>query len=178
MAEAITIARPYAQAAFECASEQRALQEWSEQLALLSAIVVDPKMVGLIDNPELTEAQQAGLLISIGADHLNGKCDNFIRLLAENQRLKLLPEIAALFERQRREAEGTLQAELITALPATEEQQARIIEGLKQRLGKKIELACSTDPSLLGGGIIRAGDLVIDGSVRGKLERLENTLSH
>jgi len=178
MAEAITIARPYAQAAFQYAAASHALPDWAAMLELLSAIVVDPEMDSLIDNPQLTETQQADLLITIGGERLNENGHNFIRLLAENRRLKLLPEIAALFEVQRRQAEGTVQATLVTAYPASAEQQAQVIAGLKRRLGKEIELECTTDASLLGGAIIRAGDLVIDGSVRGKLERLGNTLSH
>jgi F-type H+-transporting ATPase subunit delta len=98
--------------------------------------------------------------------------------LAEYRRLKLLPEIAALFEIQRREAEKSVRAELITAFPVTEAQKASVATALKQRLEREIELECTTDAALLGGAIIRAGDLVIDGSVRGKLERLGNSLSH
>ena len=178
MAEAITIARPYAQAAFQYAEASRTLPDWVDMLELLSAIVVDPEMETLIDNPQLTETQQADLLIAIGGERFNQKCHNFIRLLAENRRLKLVPEIAALFEIQRREAEGTVKASLVTAYPASATQQEEVIAGLKRRLGKEIELECTTDASLLGGAIIRAGDLVIDGSVRGKLERLGTTLSH
>jgi F-type H+-transporting ATPase subunit delta len=178
MAEAITIARPYAQAAFQFAESTRTLPDWSDMLHLLAAIVVTPEMDSLVENPQLTETQQANLLIAIGGERLNEKCHNFIRILAENRRLKRLPEIAALFEMQRREAEGTVKASLVTAYPASVEQQEQVIAGLKRRLGKEIELECTTDATLLGGAIIRAGDLVIDGSVRGKLERLGITLSH
>ncbi|MFN2273612.1 MAG: F0F1 ATP synthase subunit delta [Anaerolineales bacterium] len=178
MAEILTIARPYAQAAFQFASSQQALGQWSDMLELLALVAVDPEMTALIENPRLTDTELADLFIAIGGDRLDGKCQNFIRLLAENRRLRLLPEIATLFEIQRREAERTIRAELITAFPATEAQQATITAALKQRLGRDIELECSTDSSLIGGAIIRAGDLVIDGSVRGKLERMSNTLSH
>ncbi len=178
MAEALTIARPYAQAAFLFANTHQALGEWSEMLALLAAIAADPDMAGLVDSPRLTEAQRADLFIDIGAERLNEKGRNFIRLLAENRRLKLLPEIAALYEIQRREAEKTVRAELISAFPASDTHKAAVTEALKMRLGREIELDCSTDPALLGGAIIRAGDLVIDGSVRGKLERLGGTLNH
>jgi F-type H+-transporting ATPase subunit delta len=178
MAEILTIARPYAQAAFQFADAHQALREWSEMLEFLAVVAADPEMTGLIENPRLTETQLAELIISIGADRLDENCHNFVRLLAENRRLKLLPEIAALFEIQRREAERTISAELITAFPATEAQQSAVTAALKQRLGREIELICTTDASLIGGAIIRAGDLVIDGSVRGKLERLGNSLSH
>ncbi len=178
MAEILTIARPYAQAAFLFADSHQALKEWSGMLEFLAIVAADPEMVGLIENPRLTETQLAELFIDIGAERLDDNCHNFIRLLAENRRLKLLPEIAALFEIQRREAEKSVRAELITAFPATEAQQAAVTAALKQRLGREIELVCTTDASLIGGAIIRAGDLVIDGSVRGKLERLGNALSH
>jgi F-type H+-transporting ATPase subunit delta len=178
MAEILTIARPYAQAAFLFAGSQQAMKEWSGMLEFLAAVAADPEMAGLIENPRLTETQLAALFVRIGGDRLDEKCHNFIRLLAENRRLKLLPEIAALFEIQRREAEKSVRAELITAFPATEAQKASVAAALKQRLGREIELECTTDASLLGGAVIRAGDLVIDGSVRGKLERLGNALSH
>jgi F-type H+-transporting ATPase subunit delta len=178
MAEILTIARPYAQAAFQFADAHQALKEWSGMLEFLAVVAADPEMTALIENPRLTEMQIAKLFISIGADRLDDNCHNFIRLLAENRRLKLLPEIAALFEIQRRDSERTIRVELITAFPSTAAQQATVTAALKQRLGREIELVCTTDASLIGGAIIRAGDLVIDGSVRGKLERLGNSLSH
>ena len=178
MAEILTIARPYAHAAFLFADSHQALKEWSGMLEFLAVVAADPEMTELIENPRLTESQIAELFIGIGADRLDENCHNFIRLLAENRRLKLLPEIAALFEIQRRDAEKSIRAELITAFPVTAAQQAAVTAALKQRLGREIELECITDATLLGGAIIRAGDLVIDGSVRGKLERLGNSLSH
>lgn len=178
MAETITVARPYAQAAFNYATEQQALREWSDMLALLAMVAADPDMVRVIESPQLTETQLADLIIDVCGDRLTDKGANFVRMLADNRRLELLPDIAALFEIQRQEAEGTIKAELVSAYPATDEQQARIIESLRRRLGKDIELSCSTDAGLLGGAIIRAGDLVIDGSIRGKLQRLGSALSH
>jgi len=178
MADVLTIARPYAQAAFLFASSQQVLKEWSGMLEFLASVAAAPEMAGLIENPRLTETQIADLFIRIGGERLDEKCHNFIRLLAEYRRLKLLPEIAALFEIQRREAEKSVRAELITAFPVTEAQKATVAAALKQRLDREIELECTTDAALLGGATIRAGDLVIDGSVRGKLERLGNTLSH
>ena len=178
MAETITVARPYAQAAFNYATEQQALREWSDMLALLATVAADPDMVRVIESPQLTEKQLADLMVDICGDRLTDKGANFVRVLADNRRLELLPDISALFEIQRQQAEGTIKAELVSAYPATDEQQALIIESLRRRLGKDIELSCSTDAGLLGGAIIRAGDLVIDGSVRGKLQRLGSALSH
>ena len=178
MAETLTIARPYAQAAFLFANANQALGEWSDMLDLLAAIAANADMADLADSPRLTEAQRADLFIDIGAERLDDNCCNFVRLLAENRRLKLLPEIAALYEIQRREAEKTVRAELVSAFPVSETHKAAVTAALKKRLGREIELDCSTDSTLLGGAIIRAGDLVIDGSVRGKLERLGGTLHH
>ena len=178
MAESLTIARPYAQAAFLFASEHHTLKDWSEMLGLLAAVAADPVMSDMIDNPQLTEKQLADLFISVGGERLNEKCHNFIRMLAENGRLQMLPDIAALFEILRREAEQSIRAELVTAYPASEAQKDAVTAALKKRLERDIELQCSTDSSLLGGAIIRAGDLVIDGSIRGKLERLGSALTH
>jgi F-type H+-transporting ATPase subunit delta len=178
MAEKLTIARPYALAAFQYAAAHQALPNWSAMLELLAGIAGDPEMAELLDSPQLTETQIADLFISIGGESLDDKCANFIRLLAENRRLGLLPEIAALYEIERRAAEKTIRAEFITTYPATEAQKSEVSAALRKRLGREIELECTTDASLLGGAIIRAGDLVIDGSVRGKLERLAGTLSH
>ena len=178
MAEAVTIARPYAQAAFMYARSHQSLKDWSGMLGLLSALASDDAMGKLINNPRVSSTQLADLFVEIAGDHIDAKGANFVRTLADNGRLALLPEIAALFEIERRDAEGTVQAELITAFPATGAQQADIVASLGKRLGREIELSCSVDPDLLGGAVIRAGDLVIDGSVRGKLERLGSALSH
>ena len=178
MAEAITVARPYAQAAFMFASSHHTLKDWSEMLALLAGIADDADMHELIESPHVNATQLADLFIKVGGERLNEKCANFVRVLAGNGRLSLLPEIAALFEIQRRDAEGTIQAELVTAFVATEAQQANVVASLRKRLGREIELTCSIEPGLIGGAVIRAGDLVIDGSVRGKLERLGTTLAH
>ena len=178
MAEALTIARPYAQAAFRFASEQGMLKEWSDLLGLLAGIADDAGRNELIDSPHVTEMQLADLFIQVGGESLNDKCANFVRVLSANRRLGLLPEIATLFEILRREAEGSVQAELVSAFPATEAQQAEVIASLRRRLGRDVTLTCTTDAALLGGAIIRAGDLVIDGSVRGKLDRLGTALSH
>jgi len=178
MAETITVARPYAQAAFMFANSHHTLKEWSDMLGLLAGIADDADMHELIESPNVSVAQLADLFIKVGGERLNEKCANFVRVLAGNGRLSLLPEIAALFEIQRRDAEGTIQAEMVTAFAATEAQQTRVVASLRKRLGREIELSCSIDPGLIGGAVIRAGDLVIDGSIRGKLERLGSALTH
>lgn len=178
MAEITTIARPYAQAVFKLASAAQALDEWSDTLALLALITTDPEMQRVIDNPRLTSEQLVGLYIDIGGEALDEEAGNLLRVLAENGRLPVLPEIYRLYHAAKSEAEGAIQAELITAYPATEAQKTQVLEALKQRFGRAVELDCKTDPALMGGAVIRAGDQVIDGSVRGKLDKLAAVLSH
>ena len=178
MAEAITVARPYAQAAFMFADSHHTLKDWSDMLGLLAGIADDADMHELIESPQVSAAQRAELFIKVGGERLNEKCANFVRVLAVNGRLSLLPEIAALFEIKRRDAEGLIQAEMTSAFAATAAQQASIVASLRKRLGREVVLSCSVEPGLIGGAVIRAGDLVIDGSVRGKLERLGSALTH
>jgi F-type H+-transporting ATPase subunit delta len=172
MAEKITIARPYAKALFELAREQGRLPEWGDMLNLAAVVASDERMAGLLDSPGISREQAAALLIDIGGDSLDADARNLIMTLAENRRLSLLPYIALLFEEQRAEAEGTVEVRLISAVPVDKAYQRKITAALKKRLKRKIALKCETDPTLLGGAIVRAGDLVIDGSVRSKLQRL------
>lgn len=178
MAEKSTIARPYAQAVFDLASAQRQLGPWSEQLQLMTAVVADPRLQRLIGNPRITRTQLAGLIVDICGDRLDAQARSLVGVLAENRRLDLLPEIGALFAQYRAEAEKTVQAEVVSAFPLSAEQQAGIVAALKRRLGREISLKNSTDETLVGGAVIRAGDLVIDGSVTGHLDRLASALSH
>lgn len=178
MAEKSTIARPYAQAVFAIAAEQKRLAEWSRMVGLAALVVSDPAMVGLIGNPRLGEEQLAGLINDICGDGLDKHGRDMIRLLAENGRLEVLPEISAQYEAYRAEAEKVVQAQVTSAYPVSEAQQQNIIAALKKRLGREVTLECQVDESLLGGAIIRAGDMVIDGSVTGHLDRLTHALSH
>ncbi|MCC6209080.1 MAG: F0F1 ATP synthase subunit delta [Gammaproteobacteria bacterium] len=178
MAEKRTIARPYAQAVFDLASAQRQFGPWSERLQLLTAVAADPRMQRLIGNPRITRAQLAGLIVEICGDRLEDQGRSLVGVLVENRRLDMLPEIGALFAEYRAEAERTVQAEVVSAFPLSPEQEAGISVALKKRLGREISLKSSTDETLIGGAVIRAGDLVIDGSVTGHLDRLASALSH
>ena len=178
MAEFTTIARPYAQAAFKLAQQTQALAAWSDMLGVAAVIAADPDMRKLLDNPRVTADQLAELFIDIGGERFDDSGRNLIRLLAERRRLLVLPEIFGLFEQFKSEAEGAVTAQLITAFPATDAQKATVAAALKKRFGRDVQLEYITDPSLMGGAIVRAGDLVIDGSVRGKLTRLGTALSH
>jgi len=178
MAENITIARPYAQAIFSLAQEQGDLKGWSDMLQFAAAVGADPEMVAVIDSPRFDSSQLAELFIEICDDKLNDAGKNMIRVLAENDRLPLLPEVAELYEAERAAVEGTVVAEVTSATALNNAQQQSIAEALKKRLGRDVTLECKIDESLLGGAIIRAGDVVIDGSVVGKLEKLATALAH
>ncbi len=176
MAEQVTVARPYAQAVFELAVAEKDLAGWSEMLALLVQAVSVNQVWEIINSPRLTRAAIADLLGGIGGERFSGEFRNFVRVLAENRRLGVIPEIAALYEQLRADAESRVEAEVVSAQDLSEAQKAQIAESLRKRLGREVELSCSVDASLLGGAVIRAGDLVIDGSARGKLEKLAATL--
>lgn len=172
MAEETTVARPYAQAIFERASESSALADWSDMLQLLSAVVSDDTMAAVISGVKLGKAETAQLIIDVCGDKLNAEGANLVKLLTENGRLTVLPEITARFELLRSESESTVEAEVTSAMPVDETQQQKIAEALKQRLGKNVNLKVTIDESLIGGAVIRAGDMVIDGSASGKISKL------
>ncbi len=176
MSELITVARPYAQAAFDLARETDALQVWSDSLAFAAAVAADDAMAEAIENPNLTINQRTELFTTVCADSLDDSGRNFIRLLAENGRLVALPEIAELFETLRAEDDGSIEASVVSARPLSDAQQAEIIDALKKRFDRDVTLQCETDESLLAGAIIRAGDTVIDGSMRGRLEKFTTAL--
>ena len=178
MAEKSTIARPYAQAAFSMAETQGALKKWSDMLQLIAAVASDDAMQGLIGNPSIDSKKLVDTFVGICGDGLDQYGQNFVRVLAENKRLDVMPEIADLYELKRAEAESTIEAEVTSATPMSEAQQAQLVAALKKRLGREVTLVTRTDDSIIGGAIVRAGDLVIDASVTGQLEKLANTLMH
>lgn len=178
MSELTTAARPYARAAFDYASSKGAADQWAEMLEFCAAVADDASMKAALDQPSLNRQQSADLFNEVCADKLDEHGKNFIRLLAENDRISLLPDIAVLYHHYQAEAESTIDAELISALDVDDQQVEAIKASLEKRLGKKISMTTSIDQSLIGGAIIRAGDMVIDGSVRGRLEKLSNTLTN
>lgn len=177
MAEKTTIARPYAQAVFALAQSHKELPRWSEMLQLAASVAADERVANLVGNPRVDKAQLAKLLLDICGDRLNAAAQNLVRLLVENDRMDVLTEIAGLYEVYRAEAERTVEAHVISAFPVDEAQKQQIIASLKKRLGREVTLSCETDKKLLGGAIIRAGDLVIDGSATGQLAKLQVALA-
>ena len=178
MSQPLTLARPYARAAFELAlSGGNALGDWARKLAFAAQVAANPAAHALLGNPRVTSAELASLFLENG-EPADSSFASFVSLLAENQRLHALPEIAALFEQRKREAEQVLQVRVRTAAPIDAAETAKLKDALKRRFGRDIELEQTLDPAVLGGAIIDAGDVVIDGSVRGRLHQLEAALAH
>lgn len=174
--EAITIARPYAEAVYKLAEEKSAMDDWSELLAFYAAVMRDPAMSGISMNPQLTQDQLESLMLDIGEGRLSDDGANFIRLLVDNGRLDVLPEIAEVFENLKKQNEGTLEVEVLSAFPVTEEQTQELAKVLQERLGRDVIISSQEDPEIIGGVRIRAGDVVIDGTVQGQLQQLAKEL--
>jgi len=177
MSEAITIARPYAQAAFEEALKLSALAGWSDMLFSLSEAVNHPEMRAVITSPRVDRGQLEKLMEGLLGNQATNQQRNFIRVLVDNQRLLILPEISAIFEALRAEEEKTVNVVVDTAFELSSDQQQKITSSLKKRLGKEIKLTCKINKELLGGIVIRAGDKVIDGSARTRLGEMANALA-
>jgi len=177
MKESITIARPYAEAVFELAREEGSLGSWSEMLKLISVVVTDRQMLMVLENPKLDTAFQIDFILEICADNLSQEGKNFVKVLAEARRLPQAPAISRLFEQHRLEEEGLVEVEVISAYPLDDQERNRISGTMEQRFGKKVSISTRIDKSLIGGSIIRAGDTVIDASVKGSLNKLGNQLA-
>ncbi len=176
MAELATIARPYAEAAFKLAREQNALPVWGEMLKFAAAVMKDPAMAAAIDNPKLGTEQKEALFLSVCGDRLDTFGRNFIKVLVEADRIALLPEMEAMFARLKDAAEGVAKAEIISAMPLTDEQVSDLKVVLERRFGRKIEATVSVDPSVIGGARIVVGDQVVDGTIAGKLAAMATQL--
>ncbi|TKR30563.1 F0F1 ATP synthase subunit delta [Luteimonas gilva] len=175
MSQALTLARPYARAAFAIARDAGKFAQWSDALGFAARLSADPQIASLLGNPKLTDDDAVVLLSPNDADQ---PVRDFLALLADNRRLALLPEIAGLYEEARAEAERIVKAKVTSAaaLPAGELDAIKV--ALKKRFGREVELETAIDESLIGGAVIDAGDVVIDGSLRGKLSRLQTALAN
>ncbi|MGV6826952.1 MAG: F0F1 ATP synthase subunit delta [bacterium] len=174
--ELTTIARPYAEAAFKRALETDKLDLWSDMLELLSAVAADNRVAGLIANPRMEIAQLSELMLEIGGGRLSDEGQNFVRLLAENRRLGVLSEIQRMFGEMKSAHEGALDVVVTSAFPMKPAQEAALADALKKKLDREVRISVEEDSSLIGGVRIRAGDLVIDGSIREQLGKLTNEL--
>jgi F-type H+-transporting ATPase subunit delta len=177
MAELSTLARPYAKAAFEYAMEAGDLQGWSDSLGTVSSVAKQSSVDQLLSSPSSTASEQAAALTGICGESLSSAGKNFICILSENRRLKLLPQIAHQFEIMKANQEKAIEVDVASAQPLDEEQQEKLTEALSKKLERKVNMQVSLDKSLLGGAVIRAGDTVIDGSIRGRLKKLAESFN-
>lgn len=176
MAEPTTVARPYAEAAFRLADEAGALAKWSDMLGALAQVAEDQRVREAIADPKVSHAKVAGLFISILSGKLDGQAENFVRVLAENDRLGLLPEIRIQFEALKNEREGVVEAEVLSAFELNEAQIADLVQRLEKKTGRKVRAKMRVDRELIGGIKVVLGDKVIDGSARAQLGALETAL--
>ncbi len=176
MIPAARLARPYAHAALDYALENKQLEHWADMLKTMSAWVQQPTVAEILKNPKYTDAMCADICLALGHDILDANAQNFIKILATYQRLALLPVIYELFEQLRATIEKTLHVTVKSAIPLNDSYREKLYTSLSKKLGQHIELTCEVDAEILGGLFIQAGDRVIDGSVRGQLERLRETV--
>ncbi len=174
--DSTTIARPYAEAAFAVAQEKKALDDWSDALGTLAAIVEDPQIADQVGNPNVSGDTLRDIIFSVAGTGLSNEMQGLVRLLAANKRLIVLPDIARLFNQMKTAAEGLRHVEIHSAYAVSPAEQQALTATLKAHFGSEVELSVERDASLIGGIVIRAGDVVIDGSVRGKLDQLSNEL--
>ncbi|GAW85881.1 F-type H+-transporting ATPase subunit delta [Bathymodiolus platifrons methanotrophic gill symbiont] len=172
MSELATLARPYAEAVFKRAKESGSSQEWSDTLAFLSAIMQDESLAAIVNNPRVDQDRLTALLLDICQEQMNGEANNFLKLLIENGRLNIAPQIAELFEKYKAEDEGYVDVDVITAYALTKAEEQSFTTSLKKKLNKKVNINSSIDKSLIGGFLVKAGDSVIDGSISGQLQQL------
>jgi F-type H+-transporting ATPase subunit delta len=176
MAESITIARPYAKAAFSAAKEHNALDQWSEMLAYSSLVAKDENMVVVLDHPALTSHQKASVFVEACGDKLNEHAQNLVNVLSEHGRITLMSEIASLFESFKAQLEHSVDVDIESAFDLGTEQQEKLAEALTAKLDRKVNITSSVNNMLIGGAIIRTRDLVIDASVKGKLAKLAEAI--
>jgi F-type H+-transporting ATPase subunit delta len=176
MSELATLARPYAVAVFKRAKETDSAKTWSKNLAFLAAVLVDKSISGVIDDPKIGKSALSTLLLNICEGQLDQEGSNFLKLLIENNRLSLIVAIAEIFETYKAEDEGSIDVDVTTAFAFTKESKQSFNITLEKAFGKKINMKIAVDSSLIGGVLVRAGDQVIDGSVRGQLQQLAQRL--
>ena len=177
MAELTTLARPYAKAAFEFANEHGALDAWSNALGFLAQVVGNESVDNMMNNPAVSDGELLKMFDAVAGDQLNEHSTNFLKLLIENGRLEVLPDIAALFEIMKSDAEGAVDVDVTSVEPVSDDYKQRLAESLRKKLGREVRMNFLIDESLIGGALIRAGDLVIDGTVRGRLNQLTGALA-
>lgn len=177
MSELTTAARPYARAVFEMASEAGDLTQWSESLGFMGAVAGSADVSALLETPKMAKQAGANAFIQLCDEKLNDKAQNLVKTLADNNRIHLLPEISTLFEVLKDEAEGSVEAMVTSAKKLTKAEEKSIVDALEKRLGREVKLKVSVDSALLGGAVIQTGDLVIDGSIQGRLKKMTSAMA-
>ena len=175
MSQFTTVARPYAKAAFDFAVEHQSLDRWQSMLAFTAEVTRDKQIAELLTGAVAPEALSK-TFIGVCGEQLDEAGQNLIKVMADNKRLRVLPEVLEQFIELRAALEATVEVEVTSANVLSEEQQAKIAAAMEKRLSRKVKLNCKIDKSVLAGIVIRAGDMVIDGSVRSRLERLADVL--
>lgn len=176
MTELATLARPYAEASFKCAKQAGNAGEWSDSLQFLSAVMQSPEVSAIVGNPRVSRARTSELLLDISQDHVVDPAKSLVKLLVENDKLKLLPTISTMFEQLKAEDEGYVNVDLISAYALSKSEQGKYVTMLEKLLNKKVNTSVTIDKSLIGGVVAKAGDKVIDGSIRGQLHQLAKRL--
>jgi F-type H+-transporting ATPase subunit delta len=176
MSELSTLARPYAAAVFKRASESGSADQWSQMLKFIAAVVKDNGIATIIENPKVSQERLIRLLLDICQGQLNAEGENFLKLLVQNDRLTLAPQISSLYETHKADAEGYVDVDVTTAYAFTKEEQKKFTSTLEKTLAKKVRISVSVDKSLIGGFLAKAGDRVIDGSIKGRLQHMQKTL--
>jgi F-type H+-transporting ATPase subunit delta len=176
MSELSTLARPYAEAVFKTAIDKKSVSEWSVMLEFLAIVMQDKELIAIVANPKVTEQQLTQLLLNICQDQLTKEGNNFLKLLIQNDRLILAPQIYNLYEAFKAEHEGYVDVEVMSAYALSKEEQKKFATMLEKQLDKKVHITTSIDKTLLGGFLAKAGDKVIDGSIRGRLQQLAKKL--
>jgi F-type H+-transporting ATPase subunit delta len=177
VADRLTVARPYAKAAFAQAKAAGALGSWSGALARAAAAVSDVRVRGLFGSPKVTASQLAGLVSDVAGPELSPDGRNFIALLAENKRLPFLAEISHIFDALKADAERVVDVAITSAVPMGADEQGKLVAALEKRFDRRVRVEAAVDASLIGGAVVRAGDLTIDGSVKARLARLAQDLT-
>ncbi|MEI5640061.1 MULTISPECIES: F0F1 ATP synthase subunit delta [unclassified Pseudoalteromonas] len=175
MSELTTIARPYAKAAFELAVDKGTVEAWNDMLFFAGQVTSDEQVKTLLGSIA-TEAEQSEVIIKLCAEQLNEQGQNLIKLMAENERLAAIPAVAELFAELKADYEKEIEVDVVSATALADDAQAKLVAALEKRFARKVKLNCSIDEAIVSGLVIKAGDTVIDGSVRGKLERLTTSL--
>jgi F-type H+-transporting ATPase subunit delta len=172
MAEFATLARPYAEAVFDLAVEANNFDEWSDNLNFLATVIEDPTMAPVIANPQVNKNTLASLLLDVCKEQFSEAANNLLKILVDNNRLLAIPQLAVQYEQLKAQHQGYLNVEIASPYPINTEQQQELETALQKRLGKAVDISMTVDKSLLGGCLIRAGDKVIDASIKGRLQQL------